>query len=275
MSIAFEQASICSSKAYLRALRAGMNTTSTSRGTARLRLLLADAMAQNFKAYDLPTLGERLGLAPGTEAEAMSSKRTYVNRRLQGLADQEIRRIARELAKDVASEELDRLLADGSPADASISRVLDRFDREVIHRRWTSALERRSTDPEGAITLARTLLEDVIKWLLAKQGVKHDGKADLPALYRLIAVDLRLAPDAYAEEVFKRILGSCQSVVESLGTLRNRLSDAHSSGPLRAKPHGRHAELAVNLSGTMATFLIATWEARQLPPPLPPPNPTP
>src|SRR3546814_16039179 len=78
---------------------------------------------------------------------------------------------------------------------------------------------------EGAITLARTLLEDVIKWLLTKQGVDYDERADLPALYRLIAANLNLAPDGHTEEVFKRILGSCQSVVESLGTLRNKLSE--------------------------------------------------
>ncbi|MFL0587189.1 abortive infection family protein [uncultured Sphingomonas sp.] len=239
-----------------------MSTISNSRGTARLRLLLTQVVADNYKAYDLPMLGERLGLAPGTDAEAMSSKRLYMSKRLQALPDQEVRRIARELSRDIENEELDRLVSESSPADAAISRTLDRFDREVVHRRWTDALERRSTDAEGAITLARTLLEDVIKWLLTRQGTAYDDKADLPALYRLIAADLKLAPDAYTEDVFRRILGSCQSVVESLGTLRNKLSDAHSSGPLRAKPHGRHAELAVNLAGTMATFLIATWEAR-------------
>lgn len=233
---------------------------SSTRGKARLRLLLAELIATHFKAYDLPTLGERLGLASGTEAEAMSSKRLYVSKRLQRLDDHEVRRVARDLSADVEDQELGQLVAEGSPADAAISSALVRFDREVVHRRWTDALVRRATDPEGAITLARTLLEDVIKWLLTKQGVAYD-KAELPALYRLIAVELRLAPDGYTEEVFKRILGSCQSVVESLGTLRNKLSDAHSIGPVRAKPHGRHAELAVNLSGTMASFLIATWEA--------------
>lgn len=240
-----------------------MSTSPSARGTARLRLLLSELIAVNYKAYNLPNLGERLGLASGTETEAMNSKRMYVSKRLQCLDEQEVRRVAREVSMDIADDELDGLLFDGSPADASISSVLDRFDREVIHRRWTAALERRSSDPEGAITLARTLLEDVIKWLLTRQNIAYDEKADLPALYRLIATDLRLAPDAHAEDVFKRILGSCQSVVESLGTPRNRLSDAHSSGLLRAKPQGRHAELAVNLSGTMATFLIATWEARQ------------
>jgi hypothetical protein len=64
-------------------------------------------------------------------------------------------------------------------------------------------------------------------------------------------------------DAFKRILGSCQSIVETLGTLRNRLGDAHSAGPKKNKPLPRHAELAVNLAGTMATFLVDTWQARQ------------
>ena len=64
-----------------------MSTISNSRGTARLRLLLTQVVADNYKAYDLPMLGERLGLAPGTDAEAMSCKRLYMSKRLQALPD--------------------------------------------------------------------------------------------------------------------------------------------------------------------------------------------
>lgn len=88
----------------------------------------------------------------------------------------------------------------------------------------------------------------------------------MPMLYRKLSKLLRLAPDDHTEQVFKKILGSCQSVVESLGALRNKLSDAHSPGPKRARPLARHAELAVNLSGAMATFLVATWQARKAEP---------
>ncbi len=84
-----------------------------------------------------------------------------------------------------------------------------------------------------------------------------------PALYRQLAKLLKLAPDEHSEQVFKQILGNCQSIVESLGAIRNKLGDANSQGPKRAKPLPRHAELAVNLAGTMATFLISTWEARR------------
>lgn len=151
----------------------------------------------------------------------------------------------------------------GSPADEAISAALAAFDSTQVHARWTAALERRAAEPEGAITLARTLLEDVCKWILHQAGETWQEGDDLPALYRKLAKVLKLAPDDYTEQVFKQILGSCQTVVESLGALRNKLGDAHSGGPRRARPHARHAELAVNLSGAMATFLVSTWEARQ------------
>jgi hypothetical protein len=151
----------------------------------------------------------------------------------------------------------------GSPADKSISAALAAFDPTQVHARWTMAMDRRASEPAGAITLARTLLEDVCKWILDQARETWQEADDLPMLYRKLAKVLKLAPDDHTEQVFKQILGSCQSVVESLGALRNKLSDAHSAGPKRAQPQPRHAELAVNLAGAMATFLVATWEARK------------
>ena len=151
----------------------------------------------------------------------------------------------------------------GSPAEAAISSTLARFEPDQVHARWTAALDRRASDPAGAITLARTLIEDVCRWLLHDLDVDATDHDDLPALYRKLSKALKLAPDDHSEQVFKQILGSCQSVVESLGALRNKLGDAHGGGPKRARPASRHAELAVNLAGSMATFLVATWEANR------------
>lgn len=151
----------------------------------------------------------------------------------------------------------------GSPSDESISAILEAFNSDVIHERWQAALERRVSNPEGAITLARTLLEDVCKWIIVEAGDDYEEDDDLPSLYRKLSKILNLAPDQHTEKIFKQILGSCQSIVESLGALRNKIGDAHSVGPLRTKPSARHAELAVNLAGTMATFLVSTWRHRQ------------
>lgn len=144
------------------------------------------------------------------------------------------------------------------PADAVVSAGLKASAADQVHAMWAKALDRRADDPEGAITAARTLLETVCKHLLEEQGETPDDKADLPKLYGALAAKLSLAPSQHTEQVFKQILGGCHAVVEGLGALRNRLSDAHGRGKAGARPSARHAELAVNLAGSLALFLVET-----------------
>ena len=146
-----------------------------------------------------------------------------------------------------------------TPADPIVSEVLQSFDADGVHRVWTKALERRHTDPEGAITSARTLLETVCKRVLDETRTDYDDKDDLPALYRAVATKLNIAPSKYTEETFKRILGGATSVVEGLGSLRNKIGDAHGQEKKAVRPSARHAQLAVNMAGTMATFIVETW----------------
>lgn len=159
---------------------------------------------------------------------------------------------------------LDYLMDSGAPADAGVSETLSQYDGPGVEEAWHKALERRETDPEGAITAARTLLEEVCKHILDDAGETYEGKWDLPKLYSNTAKQMNLAPSQHTEETFKRILGGCQSIVENLGGLRNKISDAHGGGRLKVKPTKRHAALAVNLAGSMAMFLIETWANKQM-----------
>jgi hypothetical protein len=154
---------------------------------------------------------------------------------------------------------LERLDASAStPSDSAVSTVLQQFDPASIHLTWQRALERRESDAEGAITLARTLLESVCKHILDEHTVAYKRTNDLPGLYHLTSQCLNIAPSQHSELIFKQILGGCTSVVEGLGALRNRLSDAHGQGKRPIKPAPRHAGLAVNLAGAVALFLIET-----------------
>ena len=80
----------------------------------------------------------------------------------------------------------------------------------------------------------------------------------------MTAEKLNLAPSKHTEDIFKQILGGCHSVVQGLGALRSRVGDAHGQGKKAVKPAPRHAELAVNLAGAMATFIAQTWEKVKL-----------
>lgn len=150
----------------------------------------------------------------------------------------------------------------GSPVDDLVAGAATRLDAESVRDAWDRAIERRKTEPEGAIPMARTLLEPTMKTILDDRNVTYDDGADLPALYKVVSATLDLAPAAYSEQSFKQILGGCHSVVVGLGSLRNKVGDAHGSGRTRYRPAERHAALAVNLAGSMALFLIETHEAR-------------
>ena len=150
-----------------------------------------------------------------------------------------------------------------SPSDDTTTQGLKNVDWDHVQAAWQKALDRRDGDPEGAITAARTLLETVCKHILDEHRVAYDPQVELPKLYAETARQLSLAPSQHQEQIFKQILGGCQSVVEGLGALRNKLSDAHGHGKTGTKPAPRHAELAVNLAGTMATFLIATAQQKK------------
>ena len=152
---------------------------------------------------------------------------------------------------------------DASPVDDLGRASAELLGSASVTSTWTKALERRHRDPDGAITAARTLLESVCKTILDDAGELYESGDDLPKLYRRVSRVLKLAPSDHAEEQFKRILGSAASVVEGLGSLRNKQGDAHGRGRKSYRASERHAALAVNLAGSMAVFLVQTFEEQQ------------
>ena len=79
------------------------------------------------------------------------------------------------------------------PADELISEVLRSFDESGVHAAWKKALDRRITDPDGAITAAKTLVETVCKHIIDNAGGSYGDNGDLPKLYAAAAEHLNLA----------------------------------------------------------------------------------
>ena len=164
----------------------------------------------------------------------------------------------RKFLRDELSELLNYL-------ESGVSTPLDeaiQFDEAHIHTQWQKAIERKSNDPEGAITIARTLIESTLKYILDEQQISYDKNPELSELYKKVAKSLNLAPEQHQEEIFKQILGGASGIISGLGFLRNKLGDAHGKSKLQVKPKERHSELAVNLAGTMALFLYKTYNEK-------------
>ena len=148
-----------------------------------------------------------------------------------------------------------------TPAEDMISNgLLSAFSTEEVGRCWKKMLDRARHDPDGAITASRTLIETVLKHILDALNEAYDTRTiELPELYKKVQLRLNLAPEQHQSTIVKQILGGCSGVVNGLGALRNQLGDAHGGGVSRKPVEQRHANLAVNLAGSMALFLTETF----------------
>jgi len=142
--------------------------------------------------------------------------------------------------------------------------VLASLDEHIIDDYWRKSLLRCDSDPDGAITAAKNMVEATLKKVLDEEGVAYTKKDDLPNLYGKVCAALELSPSGYAEEPYKRILGGVVTTVNGLANLRNEFGDAHGRGKSSApKPLPRHARLAVGEAGTLSMFIAETWNAKK------------
>jgi len=183
----------------------------------------------------------------------------------------EVQRLAQEV---IASLQLDGFAylggkivdAESTNAPTPVSEVpaaVQVLDWTWVNTAWPKAGERVTTDPDGALTSARTLLEAVCIHILEKKtGVPYQKDGDLQRLYRATAKVLTLSPEQQTEEMFKAILGGCTAVANGLAGLRNEFGDSHGRGLNDRPVSPRHARLAVNAAGTVALFLVESYLAK-------------
>lgn len=148
-----------------------------------------------------------------------------------------------------------------TPQEEILSQTLATVDSQHVRQAWQKAMDRRETDPDGAITIARSLIESVCKHILGPGG--YSTGSDLAKLFKEAAALLRLTEDAYADESLKGMLRGSTQVIHNLAEFRNKMSDAHGHGPTEPIATQLQAEFAVTLAGATATFLIETWESKR------------
>ncbi|WP_025166005.1 abortive infection family protein [Pseudomonas taeanensis] len=153
---------------------------------------------------------------------------------------------------------LNELSGQPTPADEALSDLLTRIPSHNIRDKWEKALHRRVTDPSGAITAARSLLETTLKWIIEERGGKPtENNRELFGK----AIDA-LGIVVKGQPVEKTIEG-LNSIIWGIGEMRNRLGDAHGATSNSMPPTAREAGFCVNLAGAAALFLLEEFESSQ------------
>ena len=158
-----------------------------------------------------------------------------------------------------------KILPNAKTPLVSLQGHLQAVNSQSIRDDWLRMLQAAEQDPEDAITSARAVIESTCKSILDELQIPYEHGWKLSRLYKKTAQALQLSPEGYREQVFKQILGGMFSVAHGLAEVRNAFGDAHGKGKHPVRASARHARLAVNTAGTLAVFLLETFEARQHP----------
>lgn len=111
-----------------------------------------------------------------------------------------------------------------------------------------------TSDYDGAITNARTLVEAVMKKIVSESNSSYEYNGDLNKLFKEVKKIMNLDFNkAKNPEPIIQILSGITSIVQGIASVRNSMSDAH---PKKYKPSKYHAKLAVNSAKTISEFLI-------------------
>jgi len=127
---------------------------------------------------------------------------------------------------------------------------------ESVSILWSKAQKRLATDPAGAITAARSMLESLFKHILDERSISYGAGDDAISLYRKVQTNIGLNPAEAQTEAIRQFMSGCASIVNGITSLRNAIGDAHGCGQYMPEVSPFFAELEVDMAGTLARFLV-------------------
>lgn len=149
-----------------------------------------------------------------------------------------------------------------------IERVLQRVAPEHVRKQLELAAGRLESDPAGAVTLSRTVLESTFKHIAAE---RQQGGQQIEKSVEQLSVALEVLGFPSPGKAVKtgtptgldKVVRGLRRVVEGLSQFRNRYSDAHGHAQSRI-PVSRDARFAVSASEAVTVFLLEVLEEKEM-----------
>lgn len=142
--------------------------------------------------------------------------------------------------------------------EESLISARNKIDRDFSKEQIKKCRDKiKNNDYDGAITNARSLVEDVLADIYGKIRKEEMLKTgDLLKDYKQIKDLLNLSDDKFANDSIKSLLRGFNAIIYGLDSLSNQMGDRHRR---MIKPIKHHSELVVNSAFTIINFLYETF----------------
>lgn len=214
---------------------------------SRLKMIneLSSHLQMHYSRTEIDCLFSSLDIKCGDDFYTCNSKRIYAQNVLQKATTSQLINLSKS----------ESMLTDIIDIHNDVCMLSNDFIDEQIEKCNKKVGEK---DYDGAITNARTLLEETLLFIESKiigNRLEYDG--NLMKLYKRVGKKLNLEPnDKNTENSLNEILRGFASIISGLSAISNNSSDRHAQN---YKPDKRHANLCVNASFTICKFLFESY----------------
>ena len=116
---------------------------------------------------------------------------------------------------------------------------------------------------DSVVTKSRTLVEEVIIYILEQRCVPVPTTGNLLELYKVCKATLGMTQDKSWDKRILEMLSGFEKIVNAISGMRNTNSDAHGVGSARIDIKEREARLIVNASITMCEYILDVYESQK------------
>lgn len=142
-------------------------------------------------------------------------------------------------------------------ASPNISRIDLSYVRELPNRCKNEILQ---GNYDNVITKSRTLMEEVLIFILEKRNQPIESRGDINKLYNQVKNLFNMQQSKNYDGRVNSLLSGLEKIVEAIGNMRNVNSDAHGVGSSRIAVKEREARLAMNAAMTFCEYLLSIGE---------------
>ncbi|SCY24018.1 Abortive infection C-terminus [Butyrivibrio hungatei] len=139
-------------------------------------------------------------------------------------------------------------------ASPNISRIDLSYVRELPNRCKNEILQ---GNYDNVITKSRTLMEEVLIFILEKRNQPIESRGDINKLYNQVKNLFNMQQSKNYDGRVNSLLSGLEKIVEAIGNMRNVNSDAHGVGSSRIAVKEREARLAMNAAMTFCEYLLS------------------
>ena len=113
---------------------------------------------------------------------------------------------------------------------------------------------------DSVITKSRTLIEEVLIFILEKNNVEVTSKGDIRKLYSQFKNKYNMNTQKGFEERINKLLSGLETILQAIAEMRNMNSDAHGVGRNRIAIKKRDAQLVINAAIIFSEYLLETYQ---------------